>query len=294
VQGEGSAKKLAQAVQAADKSNRCDVLILARGGGSLEDLWAFNEEVLARAIFATNTPIISAIGHETDTTIADFVADMRAPTPSAAAMMATPDRLELLNKLNKLQANLQQRTAQILSNYRRQLKQLNLNTLSFNRQLNIFSQRLDELNKRLSYQHKSALNLSQSRLNTLSEQLKQHSPSASIQHKQQRNQWAKMQLNNAVKQHIRRQHLSLSNLNQRLKKSIGNSLERQKHKLSHHAIGLEHLSPLATLARGYSISMLGDNQVLNATSQVKIGSSMTTLLNQGKIYSRVEKIEKNK
>jgi exodeoxyribonuclease VII large subunit len=106
----------------AHKSERCDVLILARGGGSLEDLWAFNEEVLAKAIFATTTPIISAIGHETDTTIADFVADKRAPTPSAAAMMATPDRLELLTKLSRLHTHLLQQTQQSLANYQYQLE----------------------------------------------------------------------------------------------------------------------------------------------------------------------------
>jgi exodeoxyribonuclease VII large subunit len=130
VQGEGSAEKLSQAIYAADKSKRCDVLILARGGGSLEDLWAFNEAVLARAIFSAKTPIISAVGHETDTTIADFVADIRAPTPSAAAMMATPDKLELLLKLSELHANLRQCSEQILNNYRQKLKQFNLCTFS--------------------------------------------------------------------------------------------------------------------------------------------------------------------
>ncbi|HBN57682.1 MAG TPA: exodeoxyribonuclease VII large subunit, partial [Gammaproteobacteria bacterium] len=136
VQGEGSAEKLTQAIKAADLSNRCDVLIVARGGGSLEDLWAFNEEVLARAIFAAKTPIISAVGHETDTTIADFVADVRAPTPSAAAMLATPDRLELLNKLNKLSNNLTQLSQQGLERYQSQLQQLSLSTPNLTRQLN--------------------------------------------------------------------------------------------------------------------------------------------------------------
>lgn len=293
VQGEGSAEKLSQAIYAADKSARCDVLILARGGGSLEDLWAFNEEVLARAIFATKTPIISAIGHETDTTIADFVADMRAPTPSAAAMMATPDRLELLNKLNKLHTSLQQCTQQILGNYQQQLNRLSLNMPIFNRQLDVFSQRLDELNKRLSYQLKTALNLNQSQLNTLSEQLKQHSPNASIQHKQQLNQLVKTQLNKAVQHHIQQQRLSLSSLSQQLKKSINRLFEQQQNQLAKCGTGLNHLSPLNTLSRGYSISMLENNQVLQSTTKVKIGASIVTRLQDGKIYSQVKKIEKN-
>ena len=91
VQGENAHLKIIKALRAADRSKNCDVIILARGGGSLEDLWAFNEEELAREIYQCSTPIISSIGHETDTTIADFVSDLRAPTPSAAAMSATPD-----------------------------------------------------------------------------------------------------------------------------------------------------------------------------------------------------------
>ncbi len=106
VQGENAHKKIVKALQAADSQKNCDVLILARGGGSLEDLWAFNEEELAREIFKCSTPIISSIGHETDTTIADFVADVRAPTPSAAAVSATPDRNVLIYKASKLRKNL--------------------------------------------------------------------------------------------------------------------------------------------------------------------------------------------
>jgi len=100
VQGENAAAQIAEALRLAEKRSECDVLILARGGGSLEDLWPFNEEIVARAIFATTIPIISAVGHEIDFTIADFVADLRAPTPSAAAELAVPDVKEWLAKAN--------------------------------------------------------------------------------------------------------------------------------------------------------------------------------------------------
>ncbi|SFV87324.1 Exodeoxyribonuclease VII large subunit [hydrothermal vent metagenome] len=293
VQGDGSAEKLAQAVKIADDSKRCDILIVARGGGSLEDLWAFNEEILARAIFATKTPIISAIGHETDTTIADFVADKRAPTPSAAAMMATPDRVELLAKLDKLYTNLLHRVRQTLGDCQRQLNQLGLKTQNFNRQLNVFSQRLDELNKYLNYQLKTTLNLKQSQLDTLSEQLKQHSPSVNIQHKKQLNQLAKTQLSNTVQRHLEQQRQSLTGLSQQLKKSMNGLLEQQQNQLSKHSTGLNHLSPLNTLSRGYSISMSTDNQVLQSTTKVKIGDSIITRLSDGKIHSKVKDIEKN-
>ena len=292
VQGEGSAEKLTQAIKAADLSNRCDVLILARGGGSLEDLWAFNEEMLARAIFSAKTPIISAVGHETDTTIADFVADVRAPTPSAAAMLATPDRLELLNKLNKLNNNLTRLSQQVLERYQSQLQQLSLSTPNLTRQLNLFSQRLDGLNTHLNYQMKSLVSLNQSKISTLFEQLKQHSPSAKISHNQQLNYLAKTQLKQSIQRLVIQHKNTLNGLHERLEKSINNTLDWQKNKLSQHTLGLDHLSPLNTLSRGYSISTIQDNQVLHSTTNVKIDETMTTLLSDGKIYSQVKKIEK--
>jgi exodeoxyribonuclease VII large subunit len=292
VQGEGSAEKLTQAIKAADLSNRCDVLILARGGGSLEDLWAFNEEMLARAIFSAKTPIISAVGHETDTTIADFVADVRAPTPSAAAMLATPDRLELLNKLNKLNNNLTRLSQQVLERYQSQLQQLSLSTPNLTRQLNLFSQRLDGLNTHLNYQMKSLVSLNQSKISTLFEQLKQHSPSTRISHNQQLNYLAKIQLKQSIQRLVVQHKNTLNGLHERLEKSINNTLDWQKNKLSQHTLGLDHLSPLNTLSRGYSISTIQDNQVLHSTTNVKIDETMTTLLSDGKIYSQVKKIEK--
>jgi exodeoxyribonuclease VII, large subunit len=228
VQGEGSAEKIAYAIAAADQSKQCDVLIVARGGGSLEDLWAFNEEVLARAIFAAKTPIISAVGHETDTTIADFVADIRAPTPSAAAMLATPDRLELLNKLNKLNNNLTQLSWQVLERYQSQLQQLSLSTPNLTRQLNLFSQRLDGLNTHLNYQMKSLVSLNQSKISTLFEQLKQYSPSAKISHNQQLNYLAKTQLKQSIQRLVIQHKNTLNGLHERLEKSINNTLDWQK------------------------------------------------------------------
>jgi len=292
VQGEGSAEKLTQAIEAADQSNRCDVLIVARGGGSLEDLWAFNEEVLARAIFDAKTPIISAIGHETDTTIADFVADVRAPTPSAAAMLATPDRLELLSKVAKLYNNLSQLSQQAFNQHQSILNQLSARLPSPDRQLNSLSQKLDGLNAHLNYQIKTKLRLNQSKLSTLFEQLKQHSPSANISHNQQLNYLAKTQLQQSIKRLVVQQKNTLNDLHERLEKSINTTLDWQKNKLAQHILGLDHLSPLNTLSRGYSISTTQDNQVLHSTADVKIGEAMTTRLSDGKVYSQVKKIEK--
>ncbi len=292
VQGEGSAEKLTQALKIADESNRCDVLILARGGGSLEDLWAFNEELLVRAIFATKTPLISAIGHETDTTIADFVSDVRAPTPSSAATLATPDRLELLSNLNKLRQNLSQLSQQILNNYQYQLKQLSLSTSNLERQLNLLAQRLDGLNTHLNHQIQTKINLNRGKLATLFEQLKQHSPSVSIQHKQQLSTLFKIQLKQNVRRLITQQYARLTRLDSQLKNIIHSSIQQQQNKLANHVLGLEHLSPLSTLSRGYSITTLDNNQVLQSIDAVKIGTSITTIMTDGKIYSNVKEVKK--
>jgi exodeoxyribonuclease VII large subunit len=221
------------------------------------------------------------------------VADLRAPTPSAAAMLATPDRLELLNKLNKLNNNLTRLSQQILERYQSQLQQLSLSTPNLTRQLNLFSQRLDGLNTHLNYQMKSLVSLNQSKISTLFEQLKQHSPSAKISHNQQLNYLAKTQLKQSIQRLVIQHKNTLNGLHERLEKSINNTLDWQKNKLAQHALGLDHLSPLNTLSRGYSISTMQDNQVLHSATNVKIGETMTTLLSDGKIYSQVKKIEKN-
>jgi len=121
VQGEGAAAEISRAIDSFNQTGDCDVLIVGRGGGSLEDLWAFNEEIVARAIAQSSIPIVSAVGHETDTTISDYVADRRAPTPSAAAELVTPDQYELRNRLNDLGQSLQTRILHRVSRYEQRL-----------------------------------------------------------------------------------------------------------------------------------------------------------------------------
>jgi len=172
VQGEDAYKKIIKALQIADNDKRCDVLILARGGGSMEDLWSFNEEELAREIFACTTPIISSIGHETDTTIADFVADVRAPTPSAAAVIATPDRLAIINQTTKLRKQLQDSVNQSLDKIKLSLDLLQVRIIDPSRQLQRNAQKLDEYEFRLVRQIKRAHQLYQSQLQQLNIRLR--------------------------------------------------------------------------------------------------------------------------
>ena len=167
VQGEDAYKKIIKALRIADNDKRCDVLILARGGGSMEDLWSFNEEELAREIFTCTTPIISSIGHETDTTIADFVADVRAPTPSAAAVIATPDRLAIINQATKLRKQLQDSVNQSLDKIKLSLDLLQVRIINPSQQLQRNAQKLDEYEFRLVRQIKRAHQLYRSQLQQL-------------------------------------------------------------------------------------------------------------------------------
>ena len=175
VQGENAHKKIVKALQAADSQKNCDVLILARGGGSLEDLWAFNEEELAREIFKCSTPIISSIGHETDTTIADFVADVRAPTPSAAAVSATPDRNVLIYKASKLRKNLQDLMVQSVDQKHAYLNMLQLKIIDPSQQLLQNAQKLDDYEMRLFRITNSLIDKNKTNLNQQITRLKNYS-----------------------------------------------------------------------------------------------------------------------
>jgi len=151
VQGQGAAEQLARAIEDANDYGTLDLLVLARGGGSLEDLWAFNEEIVARAIAGSTIPVVSAVGHETDVTIADFVADFRAPTPSAAAELIVPDRRELLETVANSWYRVSQSVLDIVSKQRERIQHL-LSSYAFNRPIDLFrqqSQRLDETQRML-------------------------------------------------------------------------------------------------------------------------------------------------
>ena len=171
VQGESAHKKIIKALESADRSKNCDVIILARGGGSLEDLWAFNEEDLARSIYACSTPIISSIGHETDTTIADFVSDLRAPTPSAAAVAATPDINTILYNASKLKQYLYDSIKQSIESKKATLALLKLKIIDPSQQLFLNAQKLDEYELRLLKINKSVVNNHKENLKQLTSQM---------------------------------------------------------------------------------------------------------------------------
>ncbi|HGJ5884513.1 exodeoxyribonuclease VII large subunit [Arsenophonus sp.] len=272
VQGEDAPRQIIRAIELANHRRECDVLIVGRGGGSLEDLWAFNDERVARAIFASQLPIIAAVGHETDVTIADFVADLRAPTPSAAAELVSRNQQELLRQLLEQKQRLEMAMDYFMA-----------------RKLRIFGQLQHKLQQqhpelRITRQHNYLIQLQQKLVNATQQYLQQIN-------RQQYNLEQRLilcdprpQLQNCRQRYIQQQF--------QLKELITQILSQYREKFSVSCSRLEAVSPLATLARGYSISETPNGQVLTKTQQINIGENLRTRLQDGWLESKILSINK--
>ncbi|EJE4695823.1 exodeoxyribonuclease VII large subunit [Vibrio parahaemolyticus] len=267
VQGDDAAIQIAQAIGRANSRNECDVLIVGRGGGSLEDLWCFNNEILARTIAASQIPIISAVGHEVDMTIADFVADVRAPTPSAAAELVSRDNSHKDQSLVAKQHKLASAMRYYLSQQKQQSAQLlhRLERQHPSYQLQRQSQQLDELDMRL-------LRAMQRFIDTRQQ---------AVERKHHR-----LQLNSPVK-HLAQQKSRLERVEHKLLDAMDRKLLTMRHQLAIAAEKLDTVSPLATLKRGYSITQTDQGKVVTSADDVKTGDLLVTRLANGEIHSTV-------
>ncbi|MEM7209443.1 MAG: exodeoxyribonuclease VII large subunit [Pseudomonadota bacterium] len=268
VQGNSAAAQIAKQISNADSDGACDTLLVMRGGGSIEDLWAFNEEVVVRAIAACETPIISGVGHETDFTLADFAADLRAPTPSAAAELACPDHVELQSEFRAWQSALQNRLAQNLARNRGTLgaivKRLHLQHPQ--RQLEQRHQRCDELLSRLNRAIAQQTSSQRSRLREVRLRLVAQSP----------------------RRMLERQSNALRQLSGRLKTATEKKVSAARSRLSENMHALHVASPMATLERGYSITHRGDSDApLMTVENLENGDSLRTRLANGTVVSEV-------
>ncbi|HIF5879495.1 TPA: exodeoxyribonuclease VII large subunit [Vibrio parahaemolyticus] len=267
VQGEDAAIQIAQAIGRANSRNECDVLIVGRGGGSLEDLWCFNNEILARTIAASQIPIISAVGHEVDITIADFVADVRAPTPSAAAELVSRDNSHkdqsLVAKQHKLASAMRYYLAQQKQQSVQLLHRLERQHPSY--QLQRQSQQLDELDMRLRRAMQRFIDTRQQ----------------AVERKHHR-----LQLNSPVK-HLAQQKSRLERVEHKLLDAMDRKLLTMRHQLEIAAEKLDTVSPLATLKRGYSITQTEQGKVVTSADDVKTGDLLVTRLANGEIHSTV-------
>jgi len=267
VQGEGAGREIAAAIAAADARAECDVLIVCRGGGSIEDLWAFNEEVVARAIHACRLPVISGVGHETDFTIADFVADMRAPTPTAAAQLASPNRDEL---------------AQDTGHYAQRLRRV------VERALERRMQQLDGLARSLVHPGER-IAARRAHLAHLASRL--HSAGGRGADERRWHLRGLAQTLRAARPDPRALEGTARMLGQRLRQAATNTLQTAQADLRHLSAQIANLNPHAVLERGYSITELADGTIVRDASRLNAGDQVKLTLARGRAHARVSDTE---
>ncbi len=271
VQGKQAAPSIANMLQIANRRDECDVLMLMRGGGSLEDLWAFNEEPVARAIYASALPIICGVGHEIDFTIADLVADVRAPTPSAAAELVSPDQSELQQTLatlyRRMLRTLRQNTGDNVNALQQLVKRLYNQHPS--QQLQQRTQRCDELDMRLQRAMQLSTSQAHSSLSNLQLRLRNLSPQREIARRRER----------------------AGQLHNRLLQNLNSQLGDAKSRLSSNLRTLQTVSPLNTLARGYAIVQTQDGNVITAADQVRQGQHIEVRVSDGQIGATVNQTD---
>ncbi|WP_262109979.1 exodeoxyribonuclease VII large subunit [Aeromonas sp. Marseille-Q5825] len=270
VQGSAAIGQIVSAIALANRRAEVDVLIVGRGGGSLEDLWCFNEEAVARAIAHSAIPVVSAVGHEVDVTISDFAADLRAPTPSAAAELVAPDRSARAQRLVHLKQRLVQAISrrQTAASHQFALLQKRLDHQDPKRRLEQQSQRLDELSGRLQQLLNLRLHQGERRLANLELRLQARSPSTLLAAGKRRHQLAEERLHSLMS---KRQDLAA-------------------HRLAMLSARLDGISPLATLGRGYSITRTPSGEVISRAAQVSPGQQLVTMLAEGELRVRVEEV----
>lgn len=267
VQGEGAALEIARAIDDLNRLAEADVLIVGRGGGSLEDLWPFNEEVVARAIHRSKIPIISAVGHETDWSICDFAADLRAPTPSAAAELVIASAAELRNQVEALSRQLTRSMENRLATLDATVGALRRALHDPTRLLGHLAQRVDDLNGRLELALCNSVKDRRQRFNGLDATLRYLNPAARIT--------------------VLRQKLEL--LSAQAGGLVSHRIDRDRQEFGDHAARLEVLSPLRTLARGYAIATRPDNgQVVTDADDLKLGDPLLVTLHRGTVGCRIE------
>ncbi len=267
VQGDGAALEIAEALADLNALGDVEVIIVGRGGGSLEDLWAFNEEIVARAIAASKAPVVSAVGHEADVTIADFVADLRAPTPSAAAELVVPDRAAVIETLRDLDHRLGRGLARQLGTHRERLRLTVERRVLTDpaRLLRESHRRLDALDGRLRSAVAARHRESRHELALLHHRLSGLSPVVRL-------------ANDAA----RRAHLAA-----RLGAAARRSIDRSRHQLSLAAGRLDSLSPLAVLERGYSLTRTPSGAIVRSARDVAVGDDVRVVLHEGMLECQV-------
>jgi exodeoxyribonuclease VII large subunit len=268
VQGREAPPAITAMLKRASASGRYDVLLVTRGGGSLEDLWAFNDENVARAIHASAVPVVSAVGHEVDFTIADFVADLRAPTPSAAAELLVPDAADLQRQLDRQRQRLTTLLGRRMQAAAQRSDHLFVRLQAQRPQARLArdAQRLRDLRLRMQRAISQVEQVRQARLDRIHARLLAQHPQLKLQPAQHR----------------------LADLNRRLRSAIEHRLERERRNLTQQARTLHAVSPLATLERGYAIVFDDEGRVIRRAADVATGERLKVKLAEGELKVRAE------
>lgn len=312
VQGKAATAEIVRMIELANQRNECDLLIVGRGGGSLEDLWCFNEEAVARAIAGSQLPIISAVGHETDFTIADFVADLRAATPSMAAEIVSQETAVQLDKLHTYQERLEVAFDYLFNRKSQQWQYLQqrLNHQHPQRYMQQQMRYIESLNQRLMQLVQQQLAHKQITQYNLQQRLQQQHPGRNVQRQSEeltryKNQLTRIMQNRIMHHHERLQgvhrHLNqhkpqvliqqkrqqLTQQQQLLQLFMHNQLQHNQQQLAKMSVKLDGLSPLTILARGYSITTTASGRAVTDSDTLNIGDRLTTRLSKGFIVSEV-------
>ncbi|PLS01698.1 exodeoxyribonuclease VII large subunit [Neobacillus cucumis] len=274
VQGDNAAPSIAKAIEMANNMEEIDVLIVGRGGGSIEELWAFNEEITARAIFSSKIPIISAVGHETDFTIADFVADLRAPTPTGAAELAVPHIEELVDRVLQRQARL---IRSMSGKFKFEKERLNRvqKSYAFRYPHRLYEQKLEQVDRLTEMLVRGTSRLSlvkKGQHEILSKRLQRNHPNEGLQEAKKRFERTQKDLYRTVAQIYEKKHTEFDRI------------------LS----TLQALSPLKIMERGYSLAYTEDNLLVKSVKQVKVNEQVQIQLTDGSLYCNVETIKERK
>ncbi|MEH7501489.1 exodeoxyribonuclease VII large subunit [Neobacillus drentensis] len=273
VQGDNAAPSIAKAIAKANSMNEIDVLIVGRGGGSIEELWAFNEELVARAIYSSDIPIISAVGHETDFTIADFVADLRAPTPTGAAELAVPHIDELLDRVLQRQSRILRSMKGKLQIEKERLTRVQ-KSYAFRYPHRLYEQKLEQVDKLTEMLVRGTSRLSlikKGQHDILHKRLQRNHPSESIREAQKRLELSNKDMKRAMHQVLLKKQTDF----QRILSTLG------------------ALSPLKIMERGYSLAYSEENRLIKSINQVKMNELVQIQLTDGSLFCKVENIKES-
>lgn len=267
VQGQLAAESIHDAIQYANQTDDFDLLIVGRGGGSIEDLWGFNEEIVAKAIYQSDIPIISAVGHETDHTISDFVADLRAPTPTGAAELAVPSQFELLEKIGTMSRTLMRLINEKIENNQQHLEYIK-NSYAFKYPRNLIQQHEQEIDRYAERLEKGLIHLSKGKQDKL------------------KNMQIRLQNQHPIKQ-IDQSNIQLEQLKNRKNSLFRQLMEQKTIKLSTTIDKLSLLNPLEIMKRGFAIPYTKAGQIIKSSEQVKKDDTMTVKLSDGIVDCQV-------